>query len=367
MGAYSSGKRIFYFDVLRSLAIVLVIVCHVCRSFADYAPAGTLRWLSSVVWLDIGVMGVPIFLMISGALLLNRNYELKDFMKRRFSRILIPFIFWALFLPILKIACLGFPATFEEYYALLFLNQYWFVWMLIGVYLLLPIMNSFVKEYKIQGLEYMLIIWFIGIILLKDQPIDLLASIDAKHTLGWTELFAGYIGYVPLGYYLSVKDFKLSDKKMYIIGLIIFLFFTFINLRYTASASLESKKILFYSYRRFVSTMQVVGMFLFIKYFSKYCEENPLGNIKNRIYNFFKENKYVSGTILSVSVCSYGIFLVHYFWLYPLNYITDNIFPLFAKNPILVPVVTIFITVMAWLTIWILSKLPVLKHISGAH
>lgn len=367
MGAYSSGKRIFYYDVLRAIAIIFVIMCHVCRTFCDTITAGTFRWLTSVVWIDIGVMGVPIFLMISGALLLNRNYDLGDFMKRRFSRILIPFVFWALLMPIFKILLMGFPLTFKSYYNILFFNQYWFVWMLIGLYLLVPIMNSFIHEYDIKGLEYMLIIWFFMIIFLRDQPIDLLAQIVTKYSLGWKEFFAGYIGFLPLGYYLSVKDFHLSDKKMYIIGLLIFLVFTGINLVYTCHASMETHKLMFISYRRFISTMQVVGLFLFMKYFSQYCEGNPLGTIKNKIYDFFKENKYVSGLILSVSVCSYGMFLVHYLWLFLTVYISKNIFPIYSRNPIILPLVLLFISVMAWLTIVILSKLPVLKHFSGAH
>ena len=93
MGAYSSGKRIFYLDVLRSMAIICVILAHVCRQFCEYAPAASFRWFTAAFYIDIGVLGVPLFLMISGALLLNRNYDLKDFMKRRFSRILIPFVF----------------------------------------------------------------------------------------------------------------------------------------------------------------------------------------------------------------------------------------------------------------------------------
>lgn len=161
-------------------------------------------------------------------------------MKRRFSRILIPFIFWALLLPIAKIVFLGYPATFEQYYKLLFFNQYWFVWMLIGVYLMVPIMNSFVKEYDIKGLEYMRVIWFVMIILLRNPPIGILSQVVDKYSLGWTEFFAGYIGYLPFGYYLSVKDFKLSDKKMYIIGLIVFLLFTAIHLVYTCHASMET-------------------------------------------------------------------------------------------------------------------------------
>ena len=130
---------------------------------------------------------------------------------------------------------------------------------------------------------------------------------------------------------------------------------------------METHKILFMSYMRFISTMQVVGLFLFIKYFIQYCEGNHLGTIKYKIYDFFKENKYVSGLILSVSVCSYGMFLVHYFWLYLLAYIGRNIFPIFSRNPVILPLVLLVICALAWLTTLVLSKLPVLKYISGAH
>lgn len=367
MGAYSSGKRIFYLDILRFIAIICVILAHVCRQFCEYAPVASFRWFTSAFYIDIGVMGVPLFLMISGALLLNREYDLKDFMKRRFSRILIPFVFWSLFLPLCKMKFLGFPFTFNEYCRLLFYNQYWFVWMLIGLYLILPIINSFVKEYDIQGLEYMLIIWFIFIILLREQPIDILANIDLKHSLGWKETLAGFIGFIPLGYYLSFKKFKLNDKTMCIIGLLILLIFTLINVRYTYLASSETHKLMYYSYKRLVSTLQVIGLFLFIKYFSDYCENNSFDDIKNKIYNFFKENKFVSQIILSISVCSYGMFLIHYFLLYPLIYISDNYFPIFSKNPIILPVVLMFLCISSWLITLVLSKVPILKYISGAH
>lgn len=367
MGVYSSGKRIFYLDVLRVIAIICVILCHVLRAFCSKLPACSLSWFSVAFWIDIGVMGVPIFLMISGALLLNRNYDLGDFMKRRFSRVLIPFVFWALLLPIAKMILLAFPATVQEYYRLLFFNQYWFVWMLIGLYLIIPVLNSFIKEYDIKGLEYMLIIWFIMIILLRDQPIDLLANVVSKYTLGWTDIFAGYIGFLPLGYYLSVKKFKLSDKRMFMIGLIIFLVFTLISINHTYIGGLKIHKIVFYRYRYFVSTMQTVGLFIFIRYFSQCCENNLFGNFKNKIYNFFKENKYMSWIIFSVSVCSYGMFLTHYFWLYLLRYIDKNMFSIFSVSPLLLPVVLLFVCFMAWLTTFTLSKIPILKNISGAH
>lgn len=364
-GAYESSKRIFYFDVLRALAIIFVILSHVCKTFAGNFKGGSFEWLFSVCFTDIAVMGVPIFLMISGALLLGRDYTLSDFMKRRFSRILIPFIFWALLLPICKMMFLGYDWTFTSFKELFFLKQYWFIWMLIGSYLLLPIMNSFVKEFELKGLAYMLIIWFIGMIFLREFSFYTIEQLFELHPMGWKEIFAGYFGFFPLGYYLSVKKFNLSDKHMCWIGLAILVIFTGINLAYTLINAPQNNTVTYYGYRRIVSTLQCIGLFLFIKYFSQYCEENG-GSFKNKIYSFFKDTS-VSKLILSISICSYGMYLVHYFWLYPLRYVSHNVFPIFSTHPLMIPVVLALITLMSWLTVLVFSKIPVLKYFSGAH
>ena len=66
-----NGKnRIFYLDQIRALAILLVILCHIVREFCLIRPAGSLGWITLAPLIDIGVIGVPLFLMISGALLL---------------------------------------------------------------------------------------------------------------------------------------------------------------------------------------------------------------------------------------------------------------------------------------------------------
>ena len=366
MGVYDSSKRIFYYDMLRVIAIFLVVLCHVSTEFCKYSQVGTFRWYSAALYMDIGTLGVPIFLMISGALLLNKDYELSDFMKRRFSRILIPFVFWALLLPICKMIFLNHPWTFAEYYNLLFFDQYWFVWMLIGAYLLLPILNSFVRDYEIKGLEYILIIWFISMFLLRDLPFDLFRNIVSTYTLGWVELFAGYFGYMPLGYYLSVKKFKWDDRKLYLIGLAIFLIFTIINMSATIVNSPKINDVAFFSYNSVISTMQAIGLFLFIEYFSRYCEKNR-NSWKNKIYSFFKDNNHMSKIILSISICSYGIYLTHYFVLYPLIYISTNYIGIFTRNPIILPIIWFFIVIMAWILILIISKIPILKQFSGAH
>ena len=108
-------KRIFYLDQLRALAIMLVVLAHVFRNFSNEFAAGTWQWYFSTIWVDFAVIGVPLFLMISGCLLLNKDYDLGFFLKRRFSRILIPFIPWSLLLPFLLMFVNGYDVSLSSY------------------------------------------------------------------------------------------------------------------------------------------------------------------------------------------------------------------------------------------------------------
>ena len=77
-------ERIFYYDFLRAFAIIAVIICHVDFFFGPLTTQTQV--IAQMAFHDIGRIGVPIFLMISGALLLNREYNLSNYLKRRFTR-----------------------------------------------------------------------------------------------------------------------------------------------------------------------------------------------------------------------------------------------------------------------------------------
>ena len=356
-----NGKnRIFYLDQIRALAILLVILCHIVREFCLIRPAGSLGWITLAPLIDIGVIGVPLFLMISGALLLNRNYELGDFLKRRFSRVLTPFIFWAILLPIFKIVT--YPKDPSKYLTLFLDGQYWFIWMLIGVYLFLPVINSFIKEYGMKGVEYFLAIWFVTIILNT-------FGLYPFHNLELS-YFAGYVSYIVLGYYLSAKEFKIKDNYMIWIGLILLIIATAINMQYTLThfkaGFVSNDALKYYLYQTLVVVFQCTGLYVFIEYFAKYCSKHS-NTFKNKVYSFFKDT-FMSKIIYSISVCSYGMFLVHYFFVYSFRYIEKNLFPVYSANPaIYFPLILFIVIFCSWLTVYILSKIPYLKEISGAH
>jgi len=76
------SERIFYFDLIRALAILFVILAHTSKWYVNDSVTGVLATFSTTQ-AAIGNIGVPLFLMISGALLLNRDYELGEFLKKK--------------------------------------------------------------------------------------------------------------------------------------------------------------------------------------------------------------------------------------------------------------------------------------------
>lgn len=350
-------KRIFYFDQIRAFAIILVVMIHICNAFMKAHTIGTVGWMIPCLTKGFCTIAVPLFLMISGALLLNKDYELKDYLSRRFVRLILPVIFWGVIFIILKIYAggntLGITSIYEM--VLWFLNEgYWFSWMMISMYLFIPIINSFIKEYSFKGIEYFLAIWFIYLILFSFNVYPL-GQIDLSN-------FAGYIGYFVLGYYINNKDFNLSSKKMYILGLLICLTFFAINGYLRIFALYQGELV---ERIGLLAALQASGMFLFIKYFAVHSENNP-ESISNKIYSFFKDTV-IGKLTFSISICSYGIYLTHYYFLHiGLNWIDKNIFHIFSVNPIkAMPLILVVIVLISWLLVLLMSKIPHLKKWVG--
>ena len=163
--------RILYLDVLRALAIIFVVFMHMANLFStnlsNYNVVIPINSLTRIC--------IPLFLMISWTLLIGQEkYDFSEFYKRRFSRIFIPYIFWVIIYFILGSTIIpdhyglysfNTSASFSiQYFIMVFFSSsefsalFWFVWCIIGFYLIVPILNSFVKDYGLKGLEYILII-----------------------------------------------------------------------------------------------------------------------------------------------------------------------------------------------------------------
>ena len=172
------NNHIFYFDVLRLIAILCVVLLHVTGHLAEIINYNTATIFSrsgifETFMNNTTKIGVDLFLLLSGALLLGRQWDIKEFLSKRIPRIVKPFIFWSLIFTILLffasylINSINFINDFTIFgFLKLFYDTliceapgsavYWFFWMMFGVYLIMPVFNRWVSNSNLDEVEYFL-------------------------------------------------------------------------------------------------------------------------------------------------------------------------------------------------------------------
>jgi surface polysaccharide O-acyltransferase-like enzyme len=208
-------------EIIRVTAIILVVFLH-ATSFpysipGDITPQIVSNWWTVNIYGGIGPIGLPLFVMLSGFLLLDNkkvNEPLGVFFKKRFTRIGLPMIFWTIFYLAYNIYVWGHQFTSKDilqgalggtYYHL------WFLYMLIGLYLVTPILRVVVSHIEWQKFKYLIVLWFIGTI---STPLILTFGAISFNPLMF--VFSGWIGYFLLGSFL--KEVKIKWKWPLVLG-----------------------------------------------------------------------------------------------------------------------------------------------------
>ncbi len=354
----SLDRRILYLDELRSLAIICVIIGHVCTFFGKGSYG---NWIVSTSLISVVRIGVPLFLMVSGALLLNRQQEMKVFFKKRARSVVVPFICWTVIFSIFGLVYFsnfaGYELSINYFVNVLFgfmgiSSISWFIWFLLGIYLLIPILNSFIQDKGFDGAKYLLFIIFLFSILFSVG----FFTDEIKNLFRPIYYFINGIAYYILGYFIQHYKFNISDKRLALIGFVLFIIgaiCNFYSMYVLGYGSWQINKLDFFNI--FV-VIEASGIFLLFKYFNFKMINQKFKNVKET---------FLAKLIVSYSTCTFGIFFLH--WVI-INYIAYN--PFFnqfkvGKAYIWIPLFSILIALISWAIIYILSKIPVLKICSG--
>jgi len=189
------------------VAIVLVIVLHAAIEphpiVTEITQAEVWRWWTVNIYNSLARPCVPLFVMVSGALLLDprKDESLSVFFRKRLSRIAGPFMFWSVAYFVWGFFINNEAVSYEvivqgfisgPYY------HFWFFYMLVGLYLITPILRVVVANSNRKTLKYFIAIWFFGTAVVPLVSLQASVSLDSN-----LFVLVGWIGYFFLGQYLK--------------------------------------------------------------------------------------------------------------------------------------------------------------------
>ncbi|PST90011.1 hypothetical protein C9I87_15985 [Photobacterium iliopiscarium] len=274
----------FWVNNLRVIAIFAVVLLHVAAPFVVSNIHGSYDWWAGNIYDSITRWSVPVFVMISGYLLLNKDEDNIVFFKKRFNRVIKPLLFWSLLfslwvllkgemkgldskeliISIIKDFLLGKP-----YYHL------WFIFMIPFLYIITPYLKKIINNSSKK--EFLFLMLFCFVLSMLNQVFDFFGN----HSLVlFSNGFLPFIGYYLLGGYIG----KYKPEANVLICLTVLI----ASILITISGSYYLSYDYFYSYLSFNTVIASIAAFFIIMKCFKF-------DIK----------------LKELSDCSFGIYLIH--------------------------------------------------------
>lgn len=198
--------RVEYFDVLRCIAILAVVMIHAAITEWHEIPVESARW-DELTWINSALrFSVPIFFMISGALFLDpaKPVSLRVLYRRRIPRLLVAYAVWSSAYAALDVYGPGGSGDLGDFAAAAVTGHFhlWFLLALIGLNIGTPILRRIAEDRRIAWYFVALAVPFAGVLpLLTGIPVfgELLGDVLGSMRF---DLVLGYAGYFLLGHLL---------------------------------------------------------------------------------------------------------------------------------------------------------------------
>lgn len=343
------GKRIVYFDLLTIVAMIGVVALHCNTLVHTFQP--TDAWNQALVFEVAFYWAAPIFFMLTGAnnLGYRAKYTSAEFLKRRFSKLLVPFVFWTAVIYLLQHVVLpAVPDASLTGYIGAFLTGgiepiYWFFFAIIALTLCMPVLSLMVGHRAL--LWYVVVV---GMVLTGVIPY----ACGLLH-IPWNGSFyfplaGGYIPLALLGYLLATQKWdevpraRLWEALIYVAA-VACLVFRYAWIYKTSWADGATNRT-FMSYEAFTAVIPTVAVFLLFKLHISKCA-------------VFERH---AAALATVSSCSFGVFLVHPI---VLNFIVFGALGMSITSPWVRFAGPLAVYALSVLVVWLIKQVPVLRRV----
>ena len=344
---YREPTRIYWIDLIRVVAVFQVILVHLSYVIFFKEELLSSNWMAANFYDSLSRMGVPLFFMVSGYLLLGKSEPLADFFRKRFLKVGIPTLFWSIAYLLWSVEAFRNGTMSPLGIALSMLKaiylgnveiHLWFLYILIGIYLVVPILRVFVSAASRRDLTYFVILWFVATPLF-----ELAQRILGFPTALIIPVVTGYIGYFMLGYLLADLQLDRRGRILSIVGIILAVAVTFFGTN-MLSAKAGPVDAYIYSYFSLPTVLAATCGFFLLK---------DLGQKLER----------VGGLVRTVSTTSFGIFLIHIFVVELLRKgnLGFHLYSWMGPSVYMIPLTALAVFFFSFVVVFILRKIPVLR------
>ena len=353
-----SSARLFWVDLIRVASVLLVIVIHAGDYAIGYWGKFPFRhdavfswWIAAVAWNSIARVGVPLLFMVSGYLLLQTSDDIPTFFRKRFAKVFFPLMVWSVFYIWWK----GFYADASIVEAVSFTVKYfvtgptyytlWFLYTLLGLYLVTPVFRPLIRSASKNELWYVLSLWGLSLVILMASSL-----LHWEITLLYQPYIAEYLGYFLAGYLLGREDFPRKGVYISLLAIILLIFGMCAWDYWIVTAGDGEGKFVFHYLSPQVAVLSFAS-FILLKNFGQYLDLKLHGKITSAVSRFAE--------------LSFGIYLVHAVILY---WLADGFFGFKLNAMRGTPFIGIPLTVgvtflVSSAVVFALRQIPIVKKI----
>jgi surface polysaccharide O-acyltransferase-like enzyme len=332
---------IFYIDLLRFIAAFAVISIHVLGPFRYlYGDIPDSDWLAAAGINSISRWAVPVFMMISGALLLSneRDFNCDYYLKKRLAKVVVPFIGWSLIYALAGGFIAGSWSSAASFKIIENSTSHpvwyhlWFFYDFIPLYFVIPFLIPLLKKVTPELSKLLIITWML-LLFMKWLKVD---SFLLQNLILYT-------GYLILGWYLFNRDNSRQLKYWLIAGVSMLL----LNFFGSWQLAIEGDKYssFFMGYKTLNTAVIAAMIFVLAQCYGD--------RVKGKVR-----------TLVSlISKYSLGIYLLHPLLLIPIRDLDNGFYAWFYSNWLAIPLLSVVILVISLLCTILLAKIPFIKYL----
>lgn len=334
----TTQKRVVWIDILRVIAMISVIAIHVIsNTIYTFHIEGQALSIYQIL-LSIFSFSIPLFVMISGLLFLNpkKKMDTKKIITKYCGKILFLILFFGTIFVMIeeyyvnKTIFVGLDTLLLRILSSNTWEHMWYLYIILGLYLITPILRILTANIKEKDFRYFLIILYIFAFFIPEIVKYFSISIAFSIPIASPYLFYYLYGYYVVNYKVSNKYTKFS----YVLSILTIFFCIFSHQYHFNIVSMS-----------FVNTWSFLlanGLLLFFKN----------RNIESKWNSF----------IQSLGVCSLGIYILHQVYV---NFIFKFMkWDMILSYPYLgFLFYTFSILIITYITVYLLRKIKIVRKI----